>query len=393
LTALQCFNVNGLKTRQELWISTGINLSLVGYARLGTCLNHYVSRIKAKNNNDGSKKCIYEAVGKLKKPGLKIRETLLKRRKTPYDLSKQTQTTTFASVSGSITPANNLYGSIISVWSKNALSNRFRTFLFKFYNNILGLNTRVSHFDNNVSRKCTFCTINQQSPFANFTPGTVPVPVPDETFKHLFSDCPTTKKLHTEFIAEFFNGLRFDNESDRLNFFFQGRLKDGQKYNLFIQTAVLAFQYCIWEMKLKKRLLSFQSLKIEYMEIILGFFHMNKEARSSSQKYNFPLCRIVNRLPLPPRTRPDWIPNPPRLVRQPDLQRLLALPLAQPDLARIPAPPPLPPAPPVLPTGPAPRQPPPASPVRILPLPLPPPAPFNGSIPRPLGRNFEKNRS
>ncbi len=206
VTALQCFNVNGLKTRQELFLSTGTNLSLVGYARLGTCLNHYVSRIKAKTDNDGSKKSIFSTVGRLKKQGPKIRELLLKRRKKPFDLSKQTQTTTFATVSGSVTPPNDIYGSIISAWAKNAISNRFRTFLFKFYNNILGLNTRVSHFDNNVNRKCTLCTINQHSLFIYTNPGTVPVPVPDETFRHLFLDCPLTKDLHSDFINEFFTG-------------------------------------------------------------------------------------------------------------------------------------------------------------------------------------------
>ncbi len=151
-------------------------------------------------------------------------------------------------MSGSVTPANDIRIHHLCL-VKKCIIQPFRMFLFKFYNNILGLNTRVSHFDNNVSRKCTLCTINQQSHFTNATPGTVPVPVPDKTFKHLFFDFPVTKNLHTAFTDEFFTGLRFESESDRLNFFFQGRLNDGQKYNLFIHSAVLAFQYCIWEMK------------------------------------------------------------------------------------------------------------------------------------------------
>jgi hypothetical protein len=407
ITAIQCFNVNGLKTRRELLLSTGLELSLVGYARLGTCLNHYVSRIKAKSDNDGTKKSIFSTVGRLKKPGIKIREILLKRRKKPFDLSKQTQTTTFATVSGSIIPTNAVYGSITSVWSNSAISNRFRTFLFKFYNNILGLNTRVSHFGNNVSRKCTLCAINQQAPNINL-PVTVPVPESDETFKHLFLDCPTTKKLHTDFIDEYFTGLRLENVNDRANFFFQGRLNNAQNYNLFIHIAILAFQFCIWEMKLKKRSLSFQSLNIWYMEIILCFFKLNKEARTSSQKYNFPLCRIVNRLPPTARVRPAWIqgrprpapqptqlrppsPPPPPPPRQPPAVQEDPAPLPQstPPPPPNPSIPPPPTPPPPLPTAQEapvvipPRIPPPASPAR---LPLPPPTPTaqnNGSVPRP----------
>jgi hypothetical protein len=370
ITALQCFNVNGLKTRQELRLSTGLDLSLVGYARMGTCLNHYVSRIKEKSDNDGTKKSIFLTVGKLKKPGIKIRELLLKRRKKPFDLSKQTQTTTFATVSGSTIPINAVYGSIISVWSNSAISNRFRTFLFKFYNNILGLNTRVSHFGTNVSRNCTLCSINQQSPTQN-TLATVPVPVSDETFKHLFLDCSTTKNLHTDFIDEYFTGLRLENTNDRANFFFQGRLNDAQNYNLFIHVAILAFQFCIWEMKLKKRLLSFQSLKIWYMEIILGFFNMNKEARISSQKYNFPLCRIVNRLPPTARARPARIQGRPR-------------PALHPAQLRPPSPPPPPRQPPAVQEDPAlPPPPPPTAQEAAAELPPGPPSPAPPAQPPP----------
>jgi hypothetical protein len=344
LTAFDCFNVNGLKTRQELFQINGIELSLIGYARLGTCLSHFISKMKHKNDNDGTKKTIFKEVGRLKKPGVKIRELLVKKRKKPFDLSKQTQTTTFSTITGSVIPSNDWYGSVISLWTKNSLSNRIRTFLFKFYNNLLGLNTRVSHFDNTVSRQCTLCKINQQSNFIHTVPVpvTVPGPVHDETFKHVFYDCPITKDLHIKFLNQYFTGLTFTTETDRINFFFQGRLNDGNKYNLFIHAAIIIFQYCIWEMKLKKRLLSFESVKIELMETINALFYLNKDARTSSQKYNFPLCRTVNRLPpLPQRNPPS--PPPVGTARQalnplPDIPRLLG--------PHLPPPPPPPPPPP-----------------------------------------------
>jgi hypothetical protein len=253
ITALNCFNVNGLKTRQELLLTTGVDLGLTGYARLGMCLNHFVARIKPKTDNDGTKKSLYSEVGILKKPVVKIRELLLKKRKKPFDISTQTRTITFANISGSVTPPNKIYGTVISLWT-----NRFRTFLFKFYNNLLGLNTRVPHFDNTVSRSCTLYAINQHTHLIQTGPGGVPVPLPNESFKHLFSDCPVTGVLHTAFLYNFFTDLRFENDTDRSNFFFQGRINDGNAYNLFIHTSVMAYQYCIWEMKLKKRILFFR---------------------------------------------------------------------------------------------------------------------------------------
>jgi hypothetical protein len=387
ITALNCFNVHGLKTRQEILLSYGINLSLTGYARLGTCVNHFVSRLKGKADNDGSKKSIYSAVGRLKKPGVKIRELLLKKRKKPFDISKQTQTNTFCKVSGSVIPDNNLYGSINSLWSKNTLPNRLRTFLFKFYNNLLGLNTRVSHFGNNVSRNCTLCKINQQINLTVNGPSTVPVlvpnpvPLPDESFKHIFYDCPVTKKLHTSFLDFYFTDLNFPNETDKLNFFFQGRINADFKYNLFIHIAVLAFQYCIWEMKLKKRILSFESTKIGYLEIIHSFFCTNKEARISSQKYNFPLCRIVNRVPALPRLRAARHQDPPRPEVLPPVNPVPQLrpprPPAPPDPPVRRAPPPPPPPPPVPLPASAPGT------ARHIPSNVTPPAINNGSVPRP----------
>ncbi len=184
--------------------------------------------------------------------------------------------------------------------------------------------------------------------------------------------------------------------NDRANFFFLGRINDAQKYNLFIHTAILAFQFCIWEMKFKKRPLSFHSLKIDYMEIILGLFNMNKDARSSSQKYNFPLCRIVNRLPPAARVRPAWSPGPPSPTLHPvQLRPPSPLPPppqllpTQPVLARATPPPPPTPPPPQLPAALEPAA---AHPLRISPpalparLPPPPPTPLAqnyGSVPRP----------
>jgi hypothetical protein len=47
-----------------------------------------------------------------------------------------------------------------SEWSTCVYPVKLREFSFKFCNNALGLNTRVSHFNRNVNRGCTFCTVN-----------------------------------------------------------------------------------------------------------------------------------------------------------------------------------------------------------------------------------------
>jgi hypothetical protein len=60
-----------------------------------------------------------------------------------------------------------------SEWAKGFYPMKVRDFIYKFRNNILGINTRVSHFANNVSRRCTFCVLaNARN-------------IEDETFSHL----------------------------------------------------------------------------------------------------------------------------------------------------------------------------------------------------------------
>jgi len=99
-----------------------------------------------------------------------------------------------------------------ALWNTQAFSNRQRTFLFKFFNNFLGLNTRISHFVENTSRSCTFCVLSGR------------VRPPDETFFHLFLSCPTTVAWYDSFISELTTDLALIGEFDQINLWFYGRL-------------------------------------------------------------------------------------------------------------------------------------------------------------------------
>ncbi len=77
LKAKDFFNVNCIKTRQELAFDCGLDLSLTGYVDLVRCLNHYVRRLKPNTRNNGSSITLSESVGLLKKPGKKIRSMLV----------------------------------------------------------------------------------------------------------------------------------------------------------------------------------------------------------------------------------------------------------------------------------------------------------------------------
>jgi hypothetical protein len=216
----------------------------------------------------------------LKNPGKKIRAWFTKKKNLAFDIKKAKFFVTFQSLTQVAVPNKGILENRISMWNRNGLNNRIRTFIFKFYNNLLGLNTRLSHFVIDQSRQCAFCT------------GT-PVPVPDETFLHLFFDCPVTRNWHDSFLSKYIILPAEINRSQRLHLFFLGILPNSTKDNLFLAFSIILFQFCIWEEKLRKKKPSFNTIENIYLDYLHSLLECNKKILLSSELINIPLCRIV----------------------------------------------------------------------------------------------------
>jgi hypothetical protein len=166
-------------------------------------------------------------------------------------------------------PIGNSINSIIinQSWSCVAVSNRYREFLFKFFNNLLGINSRVSHFNNNVNEACTFCTLKQI------------FPSPRETFLHLFYDCNEVQDLLSKFEKKYFDDVDLQNRQKKLEFWFLGISDIGdanEKFYIFLLLKSLVLFY-VWECKLKKIKMSFASAE-NFLE-----FHVKTKTRVSSR--------------------------------------------------------------------------------------------------------------
>ena len=70
-----------------------------------------------------------------------------------------------------------------NTWQFCFLPIEIRSFGFKLFNNYLKLNSNISHFSEDVSAACTFCTKSND------------LPAPKETILHFFINCPTTVKF------------------------------------------------------------------------------------------------------------------------------------------------------------------------------------------------------
>ncbi len=279
LTARNFFNINGIKTRMELAFDYNLQIGIEGYVNLALCLNHYVRRLKPNERNDGSSVSLSEEFCCLKKPGKKLRATLVKKRRKKFEHRVQGTAVTFLQITGTEFPGEKQYGTIVSLWNSQGLPNRIRVFLFKFFNNILGIKTRLSHFVPNQSRGCTFCQLSGTNP------------LPDETFAHIFFECATVRNWHNSFFTDFFPNDYFTDVHDRKTTLFLGRVHEPDSDNYFIALTVLIFQYVIWEQKFKKKTPSYQSIKIQFLEHIKKLWWGNTRARKESSKTNFLLCR------------------------------------------------------------------------------------------------------
>ena len=288
LTFQNCFGEEGTLSREQLFHQTGLNLSPAHYRLLISALTNFLNRINTIRESDGSAVTIYDAFCTIKKPAVKIRLLLSKAKFKSFNLSTMTTTTTFFRLTDMFFLETHQFQLNISSWNLSYLPNRLRTFIFKFYNNLLGLNVRTSHFAVNQSRACCFCSISGM------------VPTPDETFSHLFRDCPTTRSWHLSFCSDFFSSTPANIE-DISTLWFLGRyLLISQSPNLIIYLGIIIFQYCIWEEKLRKRRPSYNTIKNVFVEMFRTIACSRKKLISKCQSLNQPLCRIVCPLNLVP---------------------------------------------------------------------------------------------
>ncbi len=184
----------------------GLQLTVTGYVRLSNALLCFLERIDVDRNTNGESSKIFETFCTIKKPAKKCCIFLASSR--IQDLDKLTTTATFFRLVGLEYTGNKNYEVNVSWWNFSFLLNRIRTFAFKFYNNILGLNTRTAHFIINPNRNCTFCSLRDGSAV-------------DESFLHLFFQCPTTHNWQNEFTRQKLNGIAA-NENDSKKLWFLG---------------------------------------------------------------------------------------------------------------------------------------------------------------------------
>jgi len=156
-------------------------------------------------------------------------------------------------------------------WNTYCFPNRLRSFLYKYYGNILGTGNRVAHFNRDINPACTFCTKARI------------FPAPLESFSHVFLDCTLIGNIVDAFCVKYFNF-----EITR-QVFFAGNTENVVNMPNEVYLILDILRYTIWQIKLQKQRPSFSSIEFETLrtlDIICGISNKLKQQIIHSQFIN-----------------------------------------------------------------------------------------------------------
>ena len=276
---------NRLLSLDEISLNTGLDLNLVTYLRLQEAFFASRKLFDKQRPNDGTSVSVNEFFARFKKGSKQIRKILCSDRCGMLKVEDLQTVITFERLTNIFGIPAETKMKCLGFWSNNFIPMDLREFSFKFFNNSLGINQRIAHYAIGRLNGCTFCTIDNQGP------------IPTESFIHLFFDCPSVAETRNWYERTFLSDIQLNNRTDRLKFWFYGILPNSEDtYCEFFFALTQTILFCIWRLKLQKRLPIRSSIEID------GFFIMNriiwscKNLRDFKTHANYSLCRNWDQL-------------------------------------------------------------------------------------------------
>jgi len=256
---------NTTKTKEEFELSTRINISDIKFNKL---------RILASNAVR-----LYKKIASHELKSDTVENFCMRSRRGSKRYRKILESSNTISISNNISKLSGILDQVINleksvrlntVWTQNFLNNDTRTFLFKFHQNLLGLNTRVAHFVRNHPRTCTFCSLNQD-------PDDNP-----ETLSHLFFDCEHVERILVPFFTWIFNSnnVRYISRQE----YFQGFSTDCSNKNKVLDLVLIIFKKYIWDCKLRFTLPNLAGLKNHFISVYTNICSISRKVRDFTDK-------------------------------------------------------------------------------------------------------------
>jgi hypothetical protein len=157
---------------------------------------------------------------------------------------------------------------INSSWHSNVFNNSTKTFLFKFYNNILGYNNAVAHFIRNHSPNCTFCDIAGVQEIINETP------------LHLFFGCDVVENFLNIIVRWLTNDDQFEISRQELFTYFDRQGFTPARNNVLTVLSKLLLKF-IWDCKQRQILPVVGHCKISMVLEIKSLMETNSKFKKT----------------------------------------------------------------------------------------------------------------
>ena len=274
------FSNNSVKMLWEINRDSDCNINILTYMRLGAACNNFNQSINRNRISDGSSISTSAFFNSFKKGSKSVRRILSYNSINKPAIENKKHVKSYFRLVGLPVPDPSTIKKLFGAWGYNFLQNNLREFILKFFSNILGLNVRIAHFVQGASRNCFFCSQSN------------PVILTDESFAHLFLDCPITNSWLLSFETLFFPEINFTSRMQRLSFWFSHTVPaELCPLNNFEHCSLWIFKFLIWEAKLKKKVPSFVSFKIDFLSTTDSIVKISKQIAHESNNGNYSISR------------------------------------------------------------------------------------------------------
>jgi len=269
------------KSLDEINREFNLNFSLVTYMRLHEALRYAVDR--RANVNEAPTQSLEFFLKSFDRGSKPFRRILQHKEKSKWKIENLNTVKTFCEITVVTQPPNDVIRACWGEWNKNYINNRCREFIYKFRNNILGLNARVCKFVQDIEPECSLCRSNKE-----------PRPIHSETFAHVFFECIYTEKYRTTIVNKLVPELLNANVEDRRRFWFFALLPGMVKNNGFVSLIVSLTNLQIWECKLRKECIPAGNLVEDVVFGAKKALKMSMFLRTEKENANFFLCRHIS---------------------------------------------------------------------------------------------------
>ncbi len=265
-----------------LTMNTGIDFTPAAYLLLVTAGKFAITKYANKTNSNGTHLPLSWFLQRTKKGSRKFRKMIEPQTTVDNPVTRLRVVNTFFQLIECRIPDATELGLLYGSWNWSFLSNQMRFFCFQFFNNSLGIATRIAARYRNggviVDQRCTFCLKSG-------------ILVPNrEEFLHLFYNCESVMRLRENVGREMFPPTNVPEAHRLLCCTGLAPVNNGTDRFFYVLTAIF-FNFVLWQCKRKRLLPSTVTVLNDIDFLFANICKISSRINTLALTNNSHLCR------------------------------------------------------------------------------------------------------